>query len=97
MAEAGVDISEHYSKHINELEGLDFDYVITLCDNVKESCPVFSGKARLIHKPFADPTVLMGAEEVIMNAFRKVCDEIRDFVLTLPDSLEQKNQSRKKT
>jgi arsenate reductase len=97
MAEAGVDISDHYSKHVNELNGTDFDYVITLCDNAKEICPVFYGKVKLIHKPFADPTVLIGAEEVIMNAFRKTRDEIRDFVLTLPDSLEQENQSRKKT
>lgn len=96
MAEAGVDISENLPKHIDELCGIDFDYVITLCDNARESCPVFGGKAKLIHKPFADPTVLMGAEEVIMNAFRKIRDEIRDFVLTLPDSLKQKNQSRKK-
>ena len=96
MAEAGVDICEHYSKHVDELCGIDFDYVITLCDNAKESCPVFYGKAKLIHKPFADPMVLTGAEEVIMNAFRKTRDEIRDFVLTLPDSLEQENQSGKK-
>jgi arsenate reductase len=96
MAEAGVDISQHYSKHVNGLCGIDFDYVITLCDNAKEICPVFGGKTKLIHKPFADPMVFMGEEEIIMNAFRKTRDEIRDFVLTLPDSLEQKNQSGKK-
>ena len=96
MAEAGVDISEHYSKHVDELCGIDFDYVITLCDNAKEICPVFGGKTKLIHKPFADPMVLMGAEEIIMDAFRKTRDDIRDFVLTLPDSLEQENQSEKK-
>jgi len=89
MAEAGVDISDHYSKHVNEFNGIDFDYVITLCDYAREFCLLSGGKAKLVHKPFADPTVLMGAEEVIMNSFRKIRDEIRDFVVTLPDSLEQ--------
>jgi arsenate reductase len=97
MAEAGVDISGQFSKHLDEFDGIDFDYVITLCDIAKGSCPAFYGRAKLIHKPFADPTILMGTEEVIMDAFRKTRDEIRDFVSTLPDSLEQKNQSRKKT
>jgi arsenate reductase len=96
MAEAGVDISRHYSKHVDELCGIDFDYVITLCDNAKEICPVFGGKTKLIHKPFEDPMATMGAEESIMNTFRKTRDEIRDFVLTLPDSLKQKKRSGKK-
>jgi arsenate reductase len=89
MAEAGVDISDHYSKHITDLADIDFDYAITLCDNAREFCPVLPGKSKLVHKPFADPTVLMGAEESIMKAFRKIRDQIRDFVKTLPDSLEQ--------
>ena len=91
MAEAGVDITSHHSKHLDDFRGIDFDYVITLCDNAKELCPVFGGKTKLIHKPFADPTVLMGAEKVIMDAFRKTRDKIRDFVSTLPDSLEREN------
>lgn len=95
MAEADVDISEQFPKHVDELCGIDFDYVITLCDNAKENCPLFGGKTKLIHKPFADPTFLMGDEEVIMDSFRKTRDEIRDFVLTLPDSLEQKNCKEK--
>lgn len=96
MAEAGIDISGQSSKHVDELVGIDFDYVITLCDYAKESCPIFYGRAKLIHKPFADPTFLLGSEEIIMDAFRKTRDEIRDFILTLPDSLEQKNQPEKK-
>ncbi|MGA2915764.1 MAG: arsenate reductase ArsC [Sedimentisphaerales bacterium] len=92
MAEADVDISEQFSKHINDLVGIDFDYVITLCDNAKENCPVFYDRGKLIHKPFADPTFLIGDEEVIMNAFRKTRDEIRDFIMTLPDSLEKENK-----
>jgi len=95
MAEAGVDISEQFPKHVDELVGIDFDYVITLCDNAKENCPLFGSKTKLIHKPFADPTFLMGDEEVIMDAFRKTRDEIRDFVLTLPDSLKQKKCKEK--
>ena len=95
MAQAGVDISEQFPKHVDELCGIDFDYVITLCDNAKENCPLFGGKAKLIHKPFADPTFLLGNEEVIMDAFRKTRDEIRDFILTLPDSLKQKNCKEK--
>jgi arsenate reductase len=95
MAEAGVDISGQSSKHIDDLAGIDFDYVITLCDNAREGCPVFGGKIKLIHKPFADPTFLIGDEEVIMNAFRKTRDEIRDFILTLPNSLKQKKCKEK--
>jgi len=96
MAEAGVDISDHHSKHVTDLVGIDFDYVITLCDNARQFCPAFHGKAKLVHKPFADPTVLIGAEEIIMNAFRKTRDQIRNFVSTLPDSLRHENNSGKK-
>jgi arsenate reductase len=97
MAEAGVDISQHRSKHVDQLAGIDFDYVITLCDNAREICPVFHGKAKLIHKPFSDPSMLIGSQEVMTAAFRKVRDQIRDFILTLPDSLaKEKNDERKK-
>ncbi|MBU1261034.1 MAG: arsenate reductase ArsC [Planctomycetes bacterium] len=96
MAEAGVDISAHRSKHADDLCGIDFDYVITLCDNAKELCPVYNGKTKLIHKPFSDPSILIGSEEVITDAFRKVRDQIRDFVLTLPDALAQEKNGGKK-
>ena len=88
MAEAGVDISMHQSQHIDEFSGIDFDYVVTLCDNAFESCPVFSGKARIVHKPFDDPYFASGSEEQIMATFRKVRDDIRTFVETLPENLE---------
>lgn len=91
MAEAGVDISMHQSQHIDEFSGIDFDYVVTLCDNAFESCPVFSGKARIIHKPFDDPYFASGSEEEIMAIFRKVRDNIRTFVETMPESLEAEN------
>jgi arsenate reductase len=89
MAEAGVDISEHTSKHIDELLGLDFDYVVTLCDNAKEQCPVLQSKTKMIHKAFGDPTLVMGSEEEIMAAFRRTRDQIKVFIETLPESLEK--------
>lgn len=96
MAEAGIDIYDQYPKHVNDLLNIDFDYVITLCDNAKEICPVYPGKTKLIHKPFSDPSFLTGSDETVMNAFRKVRDEIRDFVFSLPQSLEEnKNHSEK--
>lgn len=91
MAEAGIDISAQTSKHIDELPGINFDYVITLCDNAREHCPVFGGKAKLIHKVFGDPTLVMGNEEEIMAAFRRTRDNIRAFIEILPESLESKN------
>ncbi|MFB0553804.1 MAG: arsenate reductase ArsC [Phycisphaerae bacterium] len=91
MAEAGVDISMHKSKHIDEFSEIDFDYVVTLCDNAAENCPVFSGKAKVIRKPFDDPYFASGSEEEIMATFRKVRDDIRTFIETLPNCLEGEN------
>ena len=87
MAEAGVDISSHTSDHVDDFLAIDFDYVITLCDNAREQCPVFSGKARLIHKAFDDPTFVVGNTDEIMSAFRRTRDLIREFIETLPESL----------
>ena len=80
MAEAGIDISSHYSKSIDDLAGIDFDYVITLCDKAKESCPVFPGKAKIMHRKFDDPTETTGTEKEIMADFRKVRDQIQSFI-----------------
>jgi arsenate reductase (thioredoxin) len=93
MAEAGVDISSQWSKHVDDLPGIDFDYVITLCGNAKEHCPVFGGEARLVHVPFEDPTLAVGDPEDVMAAFRQIRDEIRAFVETLPDSLTTAGQA----
>jgi arsenate reductase len=87
MAEAGVDISDHASKHIDDLAGIDFDYVVTVCDNAREHCPVFPGHAKLIHKAFEDPYFASGSEEEIMAVFRKVRDQIRAFIEELPGFL----------
>ncbi len=87
MAEAGVDISSHTSDHVDDFQTIDFDYVITLCDNAREQCPVFSGNAKLIHRAFEDPTFVVGNADEIMRAFRLTRDLIREFVETLPESL----------
>jgi len=88
MAEAGVDISMHTSKHVDDLGNVDFDYVVTLCDNAAQNCPVFSGKAKIIHRPFKDPYFATGTEEQIMAEFRKTRDRIKAFIETIPASLE---------
>ncbi len=90
MAEVGVDISNHSSKHVKELTSIDFDYVITVCDNARESCPRFPGSAQVVHRSFDDPPLLAqgaASEEEALSHYRRVRDEIRDFVLTLPQSL----------
>ena len=88
MAEAGVDISMHTSKYLDELWNIDFDYVVTLCDNAAQNCPIFSGKTKMVHKPFKDPYFATGTEEQIMAEFRKARDLIKAFIETIPASLE---------
>ena len=88
MAEAGVDISSQKSQHLDEFSEIDFDYVITLCDNAAENCPVFPGKAKVFHKPFEDPYFASGSEEEILETFRKVRNEIRGFIEEMPNNLK---------
>jgi arsenate reductase len=88
MAEAGVDISMHKSRHLDEFSEIDFDYVITLCDNAAKNCPVFTGKAKVFHYPFEDPYFATGSEENIMETFRKVRNDIRKFIEAMPDNLK---------
>ena len=93
MAEAGVDISGHRSKHLDELCDIPFDYVVTVCDHAHESCPVFPGKTQVVHVGFDDPPRLAKqakSEEEALDGYRRVRDEIRDFVLRLPDALTRK-------
>jgi len=92
MAEAGVDISGHRSKHVDELAGVPFDYVITVCDHAHESCPLFPGRTRVVHKGFDDPPRLAKSartEAEALSHYRRVRDEIRAFVETLPESVER--------
>lgn len=76
MKEIGIDISGHRSKSVDEFIGQQFDYIITVCDNAKGTCPVFPGKAERLHWPFEDPVAVTGSEEERKAAFRKVRDEI---------------------
>jgi arsenate reductase len=82
MKELGIDISGHRSKHVDEFQGQSFDDVLTVCDNAKESCPVFPGHARRIHKAFEDPAAFQGTEEERLALFRRVRNEIRDYLKT---------------
>lgn len=77
MREAGIDISNQRSKSVDEFAGQEFDYVITVCDNARERCPVFPGKTKRIHWSFDDPAAAEGDEEAVMKVFRRVRDEIK--------------------
>lgn len=91
MAEAGVDISGHRSKHFTELKDVNFDYVITVCDDAYEKCPVFPGKVKTFHAGFDDPPRLakkVNSPEEALAIYRRVRDEIRDFINRLPEFLK---------
>ena len=85
MREIGIDISGHRSKLVDEFAGQEFDYVITVCDNANESCPVFPGRTRRLHWPFADPAAVEGAEEVRLAAFRDIRDQIQGRIRSFRD------------
>ncbi len=92
MDEAGVDISGQRSKTIADLRGVYFDYVVTVCDNAHQSCPLLPGMAKVVHVGFDDPTRLAAGaktEDERLASYRRVRDEIRAFVETIPDALEQ--------
>jgi arsenate reductase (thioredoxin) len=78
MIEIGIDISTHRSKSVEEFTGQEFDYVITVCDNANEQCPVFPGQTKRIHWSFEDPAAAAGDEAQRLSVFRKVRDEIRE-------------------
>ncbi|HEY7118493.1 MAG TPA: arsenate reductase ArsC [Tepidisphaeraceae bacterium] len=92
MGEAGVDISGQSSKHVDELRSVALDYVVTVCDHAHETCPIFPGATRVVHVGFDDPPRLAksakSAEEALGH-YRRVRDQIRAFVESLPRSLEQ--------
>ena len=77
MREIGIDISGHRSKSVGEFAGQEFDYVITVCDNANERCPVFPGQTKRIHWSFDDPAAAEGDEAARLTCFRRVRDEIR--------------------
>ena len=79
MKEDGVDISTHHSTHVSAYKDMDFDYVITVCDNAKERCPYFPSKARKFHHNFLDPAKATGTLAEIMEKFRETRDEIKRY------------------
>jgi arsenate reductase len=98
MAEAGVDISRQRSKRVDDLRGIDFDYVVTVCDHAHESCPLFPGKTKVVHVGFDDPPRLAQTaqtEEESLVHYRRVRDEIRALVEKLPEELEASENHRK--
>ena len=94
MAEAGVDISNHYSKRLDQLENIQFDWVITVCDSANESCPFFPKPVKRFHVSFDDPPRLAKnakTEEEALGHYRRVRDEIKRFVEELPETLQINN------
>jgi arsenate reductase (thioredoxin) len=90
MAEAGVDISGQASQHIDEFADTELDWVVTVCDNARESCPVFPGTTKVVHVGFDDPPALARnakSEDEALVHYRRVRDEIKAFVESLPESL----------
>jgi len=94
MAEAGVDISGHQSQHIDEFKDVDLDVVVTVCAHAHETCPYFPGSAKVVHVGFDDPPKMArelaaqgASEEAQLDCYRKVRDEIKAFVQTLPEAI----------
>ena len=95
MAEIGIDISHYRSKTIGELGGREFDYVVTVCDRARERCPYFPARQKVVHRGFDDPPRFAesaSSEEEALGHYRRVRDEIKDFVLTLPEGFEADSQ-----
>lgn len=79
MLEDGIDISNHTSNHIDEYKNIDFDFVITVCDNAKQNCPYFPTTAKTFHHNFYDPAKAQGTEEEVNEAFKRVRKEIKIY------------------
>ena len=89
MGEAGVDISNHKSSHVDEFSDIEFDFVVTVCDNAHENCPFYPAKTKLLHHSFDDPPKLAEkakTEKEALNHYRRVRDEVKEFVLSLPEA-----------
>ncbi len=89
MREAGIDISHHRSKSVDEFSGQSFDCVITVCDNARETCPIFPAGTRRIHWSFEDPAAVEGTREEKLAAFRKVRDQLRARLREFARQIEQ--------
>jgi arsenate reductase (thioredoxin) len=84
MRERGIDISSHRSKHVDEFAGQSFDFVLTVCDNANETCPVYPAGTVRLHRSFADPAAVQGSEEERQRAFRAVRDELNEYLAGFP-------------
>jgi len=84
MRELGIDISGHRSNSVDAFDGQRFDYVLTVCDNAKESCPIFPGSIVMIHHSFEDPAAVQGSDEERLAAFRHVRDQLGIFLADFP-------------
>ena len=84
MQELGIDISGHRPKHVNEFAGQHFDYVLTVCDNARETCPIFPSNTVTIHESFKDPAAFHGSEQEQLEMFRRVRDQIRRYLRDFP-------------
>jgi arsenate reductase len=84
MHEIGIDISGHRSKSVDEFAGQPLDYVLTVCDHAKESCPIFPGRTVTFHHNFEDPAAFPGSEDARLARFRRVRDEIREYLKSFP-------------
>jgi arsenate reductase len=84
MQELGIDLSAHRSKHVNEFANQSFDYVLTVCDHAREVCPIFPAATQTIHHSFADPADFQGPDEERLALFRKVREQIREYLRTFP-------------
>ena len=88
MEEIGIDISAQRSKHLDEYSEDRFDYIVTLCNHAETTCPLFPGEGERIHKGFSDPVSVKGTEEERLEIFQRVRDELKEFILSLPDNRE---------
>lgn len=93
MQEVGIDISGHTSDPVEEYFGQEWDYVITVCGNAEERCPVFPGKTNRLHWPFDDPAHAVGSEEEVLGMFRRVRDEIGEKVREWVEAVKESNPS----
>jgi len=89
MSEAGIDISGQESQNVDLYKDLQPTLVVTVCDHAAEVCPTFPGRTRMLHRSFPDPARATGSEEEILAAFRRVRDDIKQFIESLPDILEE--------
>ena len=92
MAEKGLDVSEQRSKHLDEFAGQAFEYLVTVCDNARESCPFFPGAAEQIHWSIADPSAVAGDEATRLDAFRAAADELVTRIRGLLGEIERRRQ-----